>query len=646
MNWLREAGRWEKTKWIPDESPEAKTRGGQWGLVETPFSGLLHVAKSRQVSGNIQETVYESPALTVTVRRELHDGGLHESYTFKNTSIVDMVLPIGSVAIAAPLFDQYPGAARSMTSRCHVHLWMGGSTAWINATRMGTETPHLGLVVTEGSLDAYSQRGATFGDRGAFLLHPAAMTIRPGSSQTIAWRLFWHDGWDDFFAKIGREKNVVRLSAQRYTVQAGDLIEVTAESATPFENTTLSANGKPVPTKLDGTTLRATIPTSTPGEVRIDLTRGETRTWLRANVVTAPDALIDARVRFIVRNQQRNAPGDPLDGAYLAYDNETGKQVYATTNDHNAGRERVAMGVLGALYLPQCSDETFRRELTASLRRYADFVARELEDDSGTVYNNVGRQPSHRLYNYPWIAHLHLALYRATGQMDHLDRMVRVLRSYYAHGGAKYYAIGIQVTDTLAMLAEAGRDAERTELLADFRAHADIILRNGTNYPPFEVNYEQSIVAPAVQLLLEVYRATGEVSYLEGAKQQMRILEAFAGKQPDHRLNEVAIRHWDDFWFGKIHVYGDTFPHYWSTVNATAYAHYAKATGEKSWFERARTVTWANLSLFTPEGKGSAAHVYAFSTNGQRAECNDPWANDQDWALINLLTAQRISVEQ
>lgn len=646
MNWLRETGRWEKTKWMPDQSPEAKTRGGQWGLVETPYTGLLHVAKSRQISGNVQETVYEGPSLTVTVRRELREDGLLESYSFKNTSIVDLVLPLGSVAIVAPLFDQYPGAVLSLTSRCHVHLWMGGSTSWINATRMGTAAPHLGLVVTDGSLDAYSQRGATFSDRGTFLLHPAAMTIKRGATKTISWKLFWHEGWGDFFAKIGHEKNVIRLSAQRYTVQAGEPVDITAESAVTLENATLSANGKPVTVKLEGTKLHATIPTPEPGEMLIELARGENSTWLRANVVASPESLIDARVRFIVRHQQHLDPAEPLDGAYLAYDNETEKQVYATSNDHNAGRERMAMGVLGALYLPHCCDEAFRRELPASLQRYATFMARELEDESGTIYNNVGRQPSHRLYNFPWAAHFHLAMYRATHETDHLDRMIRVLRTYYARGGAKYYAIGIQVTDTLAALAEAGRDTERAELLASFRAHADNFLQNGTNYPPFEVNYEQSIVAPAVQLLLEVYRATGETAYLDGAKQQMRVLEAFAGKQPDHRLNEISVRHWDDFWFGKLRVYGDTFPHYWSAINALAFAHYAKATGEKSWLERARTVLWANLSLFTTEGRGSAAHVYAFSTNGQHGERNDPWANDQDWALVYLLMTQSLGAER
>ena len=95
---------------------------------------------------------------------------------------------------------------------------------------------------------------------------------------------------------------------------------------------------------------------------------------------------------------------------------------------------------------------------------------------------------------------------------------------YYARGGAKYYAIGIPITDGLKALEEAGRTEEKAELLANFRTHADTIAENGPNYPTSEVNYEQSIVAPAVQLLTKMYRVTGDKSYLEVAKRQMPLL--------------------------------------------------------------------------------------------------------------------------
>ena len=65
---------------------------------------------------------------------------------------------------------------------------------------------------TQGNLDAYSQRGGALNDRGVFLLHPAAMKIAPGKSETIVWRLFWHKGWDDFFSKLGATNGFVRLT--------------------------------------------------------------------------------------------------------------------------------------------------------------------------------------------------------------------------------------------------------------------------------------------------------------------------------------------------------------------------------------------------------------------------------------------------
>ena len=648
MNWLREPGRWERTKWISDSSSEAVPLEGQWGLVETSITGTLDVAQVRKLSERAWESVYVGSSLTVTVHRELDAGGdLVECYTFKNTSAVALEFPLGSIAFVAPFFDQYPDSKRSLSARCNTHVWMGGSSTWINAMRMSGKAPHLGMTVTQGSLDAYSQRGGTISDRGVFLLHPAAMALQPGASKTVSWKLFWHNGWDDFFAKLATTKDFIRLTAGNYTVTVGEPLTITAESAAPLASARVFANGKPVDVQAQGGRLSATIPTSAPGEILVELLNGPGKTWLRANVVPAPDDLIEARVKFIVHHQQRNAKGDPLDGAYLSFDNETGRQVYdGRVNDYNAGRERMAMGVLGALYLSQCRDPAFKAELLESLERYSAFIARELEDESGVVYNSVGRNGKWRLYNAPWAAHFHLALYLATGDSSQLDRFVRVLRSYYARGGAKHYSIGIPVTEGLKTLSEAGRTEVRDELLASFRAHADFIVQTGLNYPSQEVNYEQSIVAPSVQLLAEVYLATGDKKYLDELKRQVPVLEAFCGKQPDFRLNEVPIRHWDDYWFGKLRLYGDTFPHYWSTLNAVAYAYYGRITGEQSWFARADTVLKANLSLFNPDGSASCAHVYPLASNGRPAAKNDPWANDQDWALINLLNVRGISKSQ
>jgi hypothetical protein len=648
MNWLREPGHWEFRDWIADTSPNAVTLDGQWGLVETNYSGRMHVAEVRRLSERAWEAVYRNALLTVTIRRQLEShGDLVETYTFENTGVVDLELPVGSVAITTPFFDQYPDARESLTHRCHAHIWTGGSSAWVNAMRMGAQPPHLGLIMTEGRLEAYSQEGCAFNDRGVFLLHPGAMHLKHGESATLSWRIFWHTGWEDFFAKLSTVPGFVRITAEDYVVAVGETLAIAAESISGLKGASILANGNPVQASIEGETLSASIPATTPGDLIVTLDHDGRKSTLRAFVTPPIDALIDARVKFIIRKQQRHAPGDPLDGAYLIYDNETSEQIYnPSRSDHNAGRERIGMGVLGALYLPLCRDEDFRAELTESLQRYNAFIIRELEDEDGVVYERIGRKRHGRIYNFIWVAHFHLAMYLATGEEEQLDRFVRVMRAYYAtEEGAQFYPIGIPASDGLRALKQAGRIGDHDELLTNLRSHADFYLDTGRDYPRSEVNYEQSIVAPAVQLLAEMYVITRDKRYLRGAQDQMPLLEAFAGKQPDGRLHEIAIRHWDGFWFGKLRTYGDTMPHYWSSINALAYAYYGLATEDRAWIDRADDVVRGNLPLFTPKGAGSAAYLNALSTNGHPGERNDPWANDQDWALVNLLMLREVSFE-
>ena len=93
-------------------------------------------------------------------------------------------------------------------------------------------------------------------------------------------------------------------------------------------------------------------------------------------------------------------------------------------------------------------------------------------------------------------------------------------------------------------------------------------------YPHKEVNYEQSIVGLSVLFLLELYTVTKEKKYLEEAKLQMHSLEAFSGKQPDVHLNEIAILHWDAYWFGKRSSWGEKMPQYGSAITALAFKQY------------------------------------------------------------------------
>ena len=85
-------------------------------------------------------------------------------------------------------------------------------------------------------------------------------------------------------------------------------------------------------------------------------------------------------------------------------------------------------------------------------------------------------------------------------------------------------------------------------MIAWFKKHADYIAETALDYPAHEVNYEQSIVAPATNILLQTYIVTNENKYLDAAKIQLDVLELFNGLQPDCHWYETAIRHWDGYW--------------------------------------------------------------------------------------------------
>ena len=48
-----------------------------------------------------------------------------------------------------------------------------------------------------------------------------------------------------------------------------------------------------------------------------------------------------------------------------------------------------------------------------------------------------------------------------------------------------------------------------------------------------------------------------------------------------------------------------------------------------------------NLCLFFEDGKASCAYMYPYKIDGVKAEFYDPYANDQDWALVYYLLVNR-----
>jgi hypothetical protein len=620
----------------------------QWGTVilnsEKDTLKLDKPILAKQITATHVLVSYQERTLSVTVDRQLTAANeLSEQFTIKNTGASMITLPTGAIDITAPFHDSYEGGAPvALNQNCHAHIWANGASSYVDATPMSGKGIHLGLILTGGEFAGYSLIGATFSnDRGRISFNPAAITLKPGQSHVISWKLFWNNGGDDFWTKALQQPNFVHLKANKYTFEQGEEIKFSAEAGVDLSKAILSVNGKPLALRYQGKKATALFKTKALGEQVFELLVAGKKSRLLTNVIADPMALVKARVNFIIDKQQRIDSASPLDGAYLIYDNETEKQYWATRNDWNEARERVGMGVLLALYLPQCKDTSLRTKIVGSLKRFEDFVAREIQDTAGIVYNSSHYKNNQRVYNSPWIGHFHLAMYQATHDRKYLDRLSKTITAYYAiNRGRSFraYPIGLQISDALNAFKEAGMTREYDKAYQDYLKHASTIAEQGINYPTSEVAYEQSIVAPGIQIELEMFLASKNPALMESVKQQMILLEAFNGEQPDYRLNDMAIRHWDDYWFGKYRAYGDTFPHYWQTVTATVFDEYAEATNKDEYRIRAKNILLNNLCLFTPDGRASCAYLYPLKSMGVTGQRFDPWANDQDWAMVNMLT--------
>ena len=568
-------------------------------------------------------TVVGPKELDCVVSRSFAQDRLRERYVFTNTSPYDLFTKEGEVGIYATFNDDYL-SGEYLTNRCHAHIWCGGEIAYVCALRMDGTPPHLGLYLTEGNLIQYSvvrNLEHRSNDRGDFILHPRSFQLAPGESATIEWELFWYEGIDDFYDRIQRHPGHIHVAASQYILFAGETAEISVAGKMP-----VFINGS-VPQSLP-----FAVTAGEPGAMKLDIATSNKRTQLELLALPEQNALIKARCRFIAKKQQYHKEGSVLDGAYLAYDNENGQPVYShKDHDINGGRERVCMGALVTRYLQRVDDG----QLRASLDKYLAYVLRELFDEStGVVFNDVRRNNDwDRFYNIPWMSTFFLEVYKLCGDTRYLRDAFLALESYYQKGGAKLCGIDIQMEEIVSCLEKAEMHREAENLMKHFRRHCDFLLSTGTDYNTSEVNYEQSIVAPSTNTLFQFYFLTGEDAYLQGAREQLHVLEQFNGLQPDYHLNEVSIRHWDGYWFGKRKLYGDTFPHYWSSLTGNAFLHMYRASGDVRWREKGERSLRGSLSMFFPDGSATCAVLYPLTANGQRGMYADPWSNDQDWAL-------------
>jgi hypothetical protein len=617
-----------------------------------------------QSNANGTHVVYRAGDIQISVKRSYKGNDLIEEYTFKNTG--NKTLELVDVGVNTPFNDNYPDAKTCMTARCNAHIWAGGSAAYVNAMKMSGQAPHLGLALTQGAIKSYeiAERDIKKPNfRGVIMLNPENITLKPKESYTLAWRIFAHTGWDDFNTKLLKFNSVI-AKTDKYVYEKGECAAIQLYSKKKLKGNVsdqkIYLNGKQFHFQFNGnwkeypvkwtkivkvpeiSTMNCylfCVPIERLGENRIELVYNDgKKTNIDILCISDIENLIVKRAEFILANQQMKDTADARFGAFMVYDNETDKiflndRPSVSRSDRDEGRERVGMGNFLALYYWQHPNKNIKK----SLVEYADFLRNKLQDSDYKTYSRVDKKSRNRAYNYPWVASFYLRMFQVTGEKQYLQHAYGTLRAMYQQFKHGFYAINIPIELSRKLLRENSMTAQADTLLADFKIMGDTFVKNGTNYPRHEVNYEQSIVAPSVIALLELYRVTGEKRYLESAEMQLPVLEAFSGRQPSYHLNGIAIRHWDGYWFGKRESWGDTFPHYWSTLDAVAFHLYAQITGKKEYEERAKNNLRNNLCLFTEDGRGSCAYIYPYKVNGQRAQFYDPYANDQDWALYFYL---------
>ena len=504
----------------------------------------------------------------------------------------------GSIGVSFPLQDRYTDSVTCRDYRCHAHVFCGENTSYIMALRMGGAAPHLGMVLTKGSLSAYSiERDLKLqsNDRGCFWLHPSAQEFAPGDTMKLEWKVFPHRGREDFREKLRAFPRVILVDAEQYVIYPGETSKVTIEPTFPAEKVTI--NGASLE-KTENGVYEYLFENEKTGEYVLSICADEVKTTCRLLVQERPETLAAKRCAFIVDHQQYHGKIKELQGAYLPYDNE----------------EKILV----------CTSENDLRELVNA--------------STGLVCNCSGKDNSYfRLYNYPWAVTFFLECWKLWGEKEDLKTAVRITEKFYEQDGFRFYPIEMPIVMLCHELEKAGEQEDLKTVKDLFRCHADQLIEIGTAYPASEVNYEQSIVQPAAEVILQVYEVTGEEKYLRGAEQQIAVLELFDGQQPDYHLHETAIRHWDGYWFGKRRVFGDTFPHYWSAENGRTFKRYARLTGNEEYNIRGEHSLRGVLSMFFEDGTATCAYLYPYSVNGQKTDFADPYANDQDWGLcMNL----------
>ena len=628
MNWCSGIAGWGEIR-LYDDFPLIAKNGVQYvtGTKILPFISLTEWE-------NTSFSVYGDEDFKLTVERRFDENGfLNERYTVKNLRDADMFLEQGDIGITLPFNDIYTYADDCMVKRCNTHIWCGGSTSYISAVKMGESDFNMGLVLTEGAFASYSMCNAdTYSRRGVFIMDCEHTELLPGEEYSWNLKLFPFKDREEFNRIIAGFRNTIYIKAEKHTVFGNEPIKCSIALSFKPEKIKALIDGKEIPITEGSDGYFIEYLPDRFGDIKLTVSADDIHTYAEFYHSIEPYELIKKRLYFIAENQQYKREDSALYGAYLAYDNLKKYPIFSSvTRDHNACRERVGMALLMCRYLQKNNDPFLRN----SLNMFIDFVKREFYDtETGEVFDGIGKNRKFiRLYNSPWLITLFTEMYNLTGDKEYLEYCFKSIDFYYRGGGYKFYPNGFSMLLTYNAFKNASMTDKCETVYKHFKKHTDNIVKNGLSYPKHEVNYEQTIVTPAVTILSEFALISGDDFYASEAAKHIKPLERFNGHQPSCHMNEIPIRYWDDFWFGEGRQQGDTFPHYWSSLTARAYYDYYSVSGNAKYKAAALECIRNCFCLFNEKGEGSCAYIYPYKINGEKGEFYDNWANDQDFSL-------------
>ena len=632
-----------KMNWVLENS--------SWGLIEGFHTESVAEEKNKIIVTSTQKNMM----LTVKIEKELSDSGYFETYYITNCGYAEFFMTKENFGIPVPYACNYSDMAKVMNESCINHVWCGGDCSWLYSVKASGEKPYLVMNTEIGAIDDYSIKydisrtvnGSFY--RGMIILHPRDQVLLPGKTATYRFVYRFSDEKPETAPLTGN--GAIRFSADKYTLTKGEETTATLECSGEISSVSICCEGNEIPFQKENNTIICRLQFDTFGEKKVIAQINGRKTWLFINVSETVSNLLHKRAHFIAEKQQYHHEGSPIDGAYLIYDNET-KSLYCENgdNDHNAGRERLGLGVLMCKALQKKYDE----KLMESLKKHRLFIEREIFDETtGEVFGNIGKKSAHpRIFNYPWISVYYLEWYALTKEKKCLENSAKSLLRFFDLANRGNSAQCIEAVRIYRALEEEKMTELARSFLEQFLNYAEKLGgKSGISSPAgfLECSWCSEIPCGILCYNSQAYILSGDTKYLDRAEKFDAMLKAFFAYQPDFHMNCITVRYWDNFWFGKYACYGDVFPHYWSALLGWAYSWYDKAKGTNKHRKIIKQNLLGNLCVYNEDGSAYNNYLYPYKIElysslpgcerkylkpktdyGKRY---DAWSNDQDWAL-------------